>query len=431
MLDKLRKTSPFSLTAAYILALGIIALASIQSHVFTVHIIKKQAEAARLSFLMSSLRSEAQQILFHAENYYNHNKIVDHDKLEQSISSFNNSYQALHKNIDQDLLEISIASFKSSYQDLHDTIIQKKVLGERAYPELYDSFFLTIKPANERIQKFIQKIKEFTETDIYAPEKREELLKYVQTEARGSLVTILDNILLNYQLKQLEETERYAAWKYWNLIVILTVLVLEALFIFRPLVTQTKRHQDILRRQAYEDVLTGLNNRRAFMRRATKIIRHHRRENKTMSVVVCDLDHFKQINDTYGHKTGDAVLCHFAELLENSVRPGDLTGRLGGEEFAVVISDASLPKAKKIIERLRATIEKTPCEVSEKQEGVSINYTASFGIVAVKGMVWSIEDMLNMADKNLYKAKQNGRNTFVATRVISETDPETGMVPAS
>lgn len=291
--------------------------------------------------------------------------------------------------------------------------------GAPRHPFLHTSFFSPPYDLHRQIEEFVQMADRFGTLDKEKIEQKSEALSYIKNEANGFLVTSIDNILLQYQAKELENARKHSAWQFWNVIIILFVLMLEAIFIFKPMVEATKNYQETLKRLAFEDALTGLNNRRAFIKRATALIRFLGRENKAVAVVLMDLDHFKQVNDTYGHKAGDLVLQHFSGLLTKSVRPSDVVGRVGGEEFSIVLANVRSEIAFKIIERLRRKVESTPCLIDEKHDQY-LSYTASFGIIVVTSPGMDIEELMNMADKNLYKAKKNGRNTIV----ISTTGPE-------
>lgn len=119
-----------------------------------------------------------------------------------------------------------------------------------------------------------------------------------------------------------------------------------------------------------------------------------------------DLDHFKNINDTYGHAGGDRVLVHLAVLLRNMLRQNDVAGRLGGEEFAVLLPDASLDSAAAIAERLRVAVERNIIEF----EGREMTVTASIGLAPLDG---EVDKVFAMADEALYRAKKEGRNRTV------------------
>jgi diguanylate cyclase (GGDEF)-like protein len=149
------------------------------------------------------------------------------------------------------------------------------------------------------------------------------------------------------------------------------------------------------------DPLTGVSNRRELDRYLEKILGKMR----PMSVIMIDIDHFKKVNDTYGHSAGDVVLQQFAATVKGSIRPADFLGRYGGEEFMVVCG-ADLQESAEIAERVRITVSKTPINVPEN---ITISITASMG-VAEYNSEDTIETLVKRADNALYRAKQGGRN---------------------
>ena len=162
-----------------------------------------------------------------------------------------------------------------------------------------------------------------------------------------------------------------------------------------------------LAEQATTDSLTRLKNRRLFYTQAEQNLTHCRRYNKDMSVLLLDIDHFKKVNDTFGHHAGDEVLVKVAELLAQMVRGADTVARFGGEEFAVLMPETSKLGAAVLGERIRAAIEKENIVV----DGRSIPVTVSIGIATLAAeKVESIDQMLSIADRRLYLAKNSGRN---------------------
>jgi diguanylate cyclase (GGDEF)-like protein len=131
------------------------------------------------------------------------------------------------------------------------------------------------------------------------------------------------------------------------------------------------------------------------------------RYNNTLSILMLDIDYFKQVNDAYGHQAGDLVLMTLAMIFQEVLRNVDIAGRLGGEEFAVVLPETGIQKAVEVAERLREVISAT--EVS-LPSGHQIHFTVSIGIAALVDKNTSIDILLNEADKALYRAKQAGRN---------------------
>lgn len=167
---------------------------------------------------------------------------------------------------------------------------------------------------------------------------------------------------------------------------------------------------------AQTDDLTGLDNRRAFFSRGQALANYCERNKLPLSIAMIDADYFKQINDQYGHAVGDAVLCALADHLRHSLRKSDVCGRMGGEEFAMLLPDTSLAEATELAERFCRAYAATPI----RSGGIEVSNTVSVG-VASDG--YEIEHLLQCADEALYLAKAEGRN-----RVISElnVDAELG-----
>ena len=171
----------------------------------------------------------------------------------------------------------------------------------------------------------------------------------------------------------------------------------------------------MLLRQALEDPLTGLSNRRAFMNRSNAAKKRALRDNEPMIVALTDLDHFKSVNDTYGHDVGDAVLKHFSTVMKKSLRGGDIIGRIGGEEFAVVLPKTNYETGKEALERLCHDVEHNPCPyVSEEGNDELLKYTVSIGFTNLSlNKDMSIDELLKKADEALYEAKESGRNRAI------------------
>lgn len=178
-------------------------------------------------------------------------------------------------------------------------------------------------------------------------------------------------------------------------------------------ITDRKRLEEELReaKQRAEDLartdeLTGVNNRRAFFEIGHKLFKQAVRAQRNLSVVMLDVDYFKQVNDRYGHFVGDQVLRTISQKVKEEIRETDLIGRLGGEEFALILPDADLTQALEVAERIRQMIVVTPINA----EGETIYCSSSFGVTSLRDEMKSLDAMLAKADEALFIAKHNGRN---------------------
>jgi two-component system, cell cycle response regulator len=169
---------------------------------------------------------------------------------------------------------------------------------------------------------------------------------------------------------------------------------------------RTKHLQDLLIEHAHIDPLTGLANRRALMERLQREWARMQRHGGRLSFIMADIDHFKLINDSYGHHVGDMMLQRVAQAIAGQCREVDLPARYGGEEFAVVVPDETMTGAVPLAERCRRAI----ADVCVSVNGTQVGATASFGVADMTGAAGP-EALLKRADSALYRAKQQGRNT--------------------
>ena len=179
-----------------------------------------------------------------------------------------------------------------------------------------------------------------------------------------------------------------------------------------------KRHSDYLRNRLEESVeasiidpLTGLHNRRYMESHLRTLLAEALQSGRALSILVADIDHFKMVNDTYGHDGGDAVLREFSARMQRNTRGIDLACRLGGEEFLIIMPDTDIARAYQVGERLRACIAADPFQVSSETR---IRVTASVGLATLERVDDTPEAIFKRADNALYAAKRRGRNRVVA-----------------
>jgi diguanylate cyclase (GGDEF)-like protein len=174
-----------------------------------------------------------------------------------------------------------------------------------------------------------------------------------------------------------------------------------------------------LRDLATRDPLTGLSNRRAFLDQATRILAYHQRYGLDVSVLFIDIDHFKDVNDHYGHAAGDQVIRHLSHILRLSIREFDLHCRYGGEEFVLLLPNSNREEGLRVAERIRFEVARSG------REAVPVPYTVSVGLAtSLAAAKDPLSDLLARSDAALYRAKQCGRNRV-------EVDEGQGLYPTA
>lgn len=180
-----------------------------------------------------------------------------------------------------------------------------------------------------------------------------------------------------------------------------------------------------LEKMVHTDTLTGIYNYRHFSLALEQELERTRRTGQPTCIILLDLDHFKRINDTWGHEAGNQVLRKCADLMKQTLRKIDIPCRYGGEEFAIILPGTHLPLAVSVANRLREEIKATPVKV----EGGVIEYTASMGVdTYVMGDVVGADDFVKQVDEQLYRAKREGRNR-VCHRPFDHIRPDTEVSP--
>lgn len=220
-----------------------------------------------------------------------------------------------------------------------------------------------------------------------------------------AIVILINTVLLLVNLasfSQIIDNQFYAEFTVTLFIFTPAYLAGLTIFLFSSYMLDAHKELEI---QATTDPLTELYNRRFFLSESKRILQIAERQKEPLCVMMCDIDFFKKVNDTYGHKIGDKVIKAFADVLSQSLRGGDILARYGGEEFVAILAQTSKEKAIAVVERMR---EQTEDLLIETEKGV-IKLTASFGLCEVQGYC-DIEVAINQADKAMYEAKSAGRN---------------------
>ena len=174
------------------------------------------------------------------------------------------------------------------------------------------------------------------------------------------------------------------------------------------------RRIDVLETENITDPLTKVHNRRYLDRRLAEEVARSRRYSLPLSILMLDIDHFKSVNDTYGHQAGDFVLSALGSLVKNELRDLDVVARYGGEEFLVICTNTAIDGTAVVAERLRQSVASQRLEISDGSGGrQSIRITISIGAACLNVGIESVEQLVQAADQALYRAKLEGRNRVI------------------
>ncbi|MCL6414029.1 GGDEF domain-containing protein [Aestuariirhabdus sp. Z084] len=236
-------------------------------------------------------------------------------------------------------------------------------------------------------------------------------LFFESDERRECLAFSLAAVLLFLICEQLgnkpsliDMTDEQARWLLRSTVIVSLLEVYVVMLVFTGEIQKRERQ---LQHQATTDPLTGLANRRKLLNQGDVLCERSHRYGQPLSMLLMDLDHFKQINDHYGHTVGDTVLASLSGLMVQASRGSDIVARYGGEEFAVLLPGLHKAQAKSVAEKLRKLIEAHPIQIAKDHK---ILCTASIGVASVGDTQYSFDQLLGAADRALYLAKQGGRN---------------------
>jgi len=178
------------------------------------------------------------------------------------------------------------------------------------------------------------------------------------------------------------------------------------------------RRVTLLEQESITDPLIGIHNRRYLDRRLDQEVGRARRYDLPLSVLLIDIDHFKQINDTYGHQVGDLLLKHLGKLLADTIRDSDVAARYGGDELLILAQNTTASSAAVLAERLRQHVETHPLMLSKKSNPRSeVRVTVSIGVAGFDHQMTDGQGLLKYADEALYQAKQEGRNRVIISDI--------------
>ncbi|MEW8015009.1 MAG: diguanylate cyclase [Candidatus Sedimenticola endophacoides] len=270
-------------------------------------------------------------------------------------------------------------------------------------------------------------------------------LRFAASRAMPELISILQKGLDSISEEKKREIYRRwisleaPAWKPSRELIVLMVALFSALLIAaillwnrllrRRVAHKTRELEDELvargelerelRRLATTDELTGVKNRRHWLALAKGELSRNLRYDGSLSMAMIDVDRFKRLNDTYGHAVGDRVLRGLTDIFRRELRVNDILGRIGGEEFVVVLPETNEEMAHAVLERLRIAVEQWHCKI----DGGEVRASVSIGFSMVDEQVTSMEEILRRCDLAMYEAKGQGRNRVVNYRIIADRRP--------
>jgi len=374
------------LTFAYIIALSLIAILSMSAHFLVDMTIDEHKDSSTVINIAGRQRMLSQRTALLAEDI----RLGDASAREPLRNAVN-------------LMEQS-----------HDALIHRDDLGVNSplYPEAASLYFTGPMPLDRMVRLYISDLREFMQM---APgQERDQKYDDLHKMALNTLLPALDQAVLLFAKEADGNIAKILFEQKCILLVLIVTLFLEALLIFRPMVRRIERYQQQLFRQASFDSLTNLPNRRYFFDAGERFFQLARRVNQPMSALVVDLDTFKTINDSWGHATGDLVLIRFGEIMQTTLRSSDLIGRIGGEEFAVLLPNTDAKAACEVAEKLRHLVE------SDHQDKYPA-FTISIGVTELDRSDAGLPELLRRADAATYMAKMGGRNQ-VAVNLATNQD---------
>ena len=328
--------------------------------------------------------------------------------LSQRISGLSYQY-AMADAEERRRLEPALRAAIGLMRSSHEALIQgDEQLGIPAQmpEELDDIYFSDSGGLDQEVRRFLALAEDYLTLPESHVGPRNQGLLTLMGAAQDDLLERLDLAVVRYAENSKANLDELRTAMLVLIVLLLTVLVLEAVFVFRPLFRNLVEQRESLFEMARTDSLTGSLNRRSILSAAAAEFARFRRYDTPLTLAMIDIDHFKRVNDTHGHAAGDDVLKALVAVSQKTVRATDVFGRMGGEEFAVVLPETDLAGAAVFAEKLRANLEAAMVE----SHGETIRFTVSIGLGGARKGDRSEAQALSRADKALYQAKDAGRN---------------------
>jgi diguanylate cyclase (GGDEF)-like protein len=313
----------------------------------------------------------------------------------------------------EEKLKDELLTALAQLQKSHSEMSRSKI------PEVKKIYFSSPNSLDRQVRRFIDDGLVFAGKPVEDLEHQKSRVESLLISASGELLVTLEEVTYLFQLESEKKTLNLLRIAQGSLVIALFVLLLQGLYIFRPMIhTIAQEKEELLKlnedlaQQASIDGLTGVANRRRLDEFVQRELARSLRERTSMSVIMVDIDFFKAYNDVYGHLAGDECLKKVAHALTVAARrPTDLVARYGGEEFAIVLPNTDFPGMALIAEACRKSVESLA--IPHSGSLVSGVITISLGLAGITEEQRSIESLFDAADSALYKAKNSGRNKAV------------------
>lgn len=380
----MRDFSVRPLTLAYVAALAVIALMSLGSHLTLNRMMKEHEGAASVVNVSGRQRMLSQRVAGLAAQL------------------------ALDTPGARSALVVALDRFEASHRDLVQGNAAANVPAATD-PALHALYFEGPAPLDAAVREFVARGRRLS---TMKPDevRRSDDLAAIVAAAREPLLTALDRVVTFHQQSSERALRTLELMQTGSLAVVLITLLIEALLIFRPMVLRIAAFTRALITLATVDPLTQALNRRSFNERAGAELARARRYGRPTAMLLIDADRFKAVNDTHGHAAGDAVLQALSTSVAAALRPSDLLGRLGGEEFGVLLAETGIQSAVLVAERIRQAI--AALRVPTTSDPLA--FTISIGVAEIDEDETTIQAAMARADRALYQAKAAGRNRVVA-----------------
>ncbi|GAA0794510.1 GGDEF domain-containing protein [Marinobacterium sediminicola] len=311
---------------------------------------------------------------------------------------------------ESDISRQQLASAVNEMYDLHLSLLKTPPSVE--YAAAADAIYFDAQHELDlKIRTYLGAARELAEkpAELLAPDSP--LARFLERHNTEALQQGLNLALERYKAADSDAVTQLRRVLWGLFVLVLLLVILEWRFVFHPIFNGLERQANDYRKQAHTDPLTGCYNRRHFMIAAEEAFQRLQLAGGECSLLVLDIDYFKWVNDSYGHCTGDEVIQALVDSCMASLKKTDLFGRLGGEEFAILLPDTGPVQAAGMAEQLRQQIEKL--EVNQYDAEARITFTVSIGVTDISSGDLSPVDAINRADIALYQAKSAGRNRVI------------------